>query len=118
MVADLAKLGIIPGKPLVTSSLSPAIVAAMNAAPAAALPQMKAYLAKAGKNENGWSVINNLGSYGTNYTLRALVALIGLGANLPQDAIYPATVTPLDGPRETSPSILDGTWAPPKVQPQ
>lgn len=30
---------------------------------------------------NGWSVINDPGSYGTNYLLRAMVALIRVGAN-------------------------------------
>ncbi|MFZ4478727.1 MAG: DUF1254 domain-containing protein [Rhodoferax sp.] len=32
-----------------------------------------------------------LGNYGTNYDIRAVVAMIGLGANLPQDAMYPQT---------------------------
>ncbi len=31
----------------------------------------------------------NLGNYGTDYNMRAVVAMIGLGANLPVDAIYP-----------------------------
>ena len=62
---------------------------------------MKAYLPKAGKLVNGWSVITDLGSYGTNYILRAMVALIGLGANLPQDAIYPAYAKPLDGSKNS-----------------
>jgi hypothetical protein len=97
MVAKLAQLGIVSGQPLDTNKLDPNIVAAMNAAPAAALPRIKANMKSAGKIENGWAVFTNLGSYGTNYGLRALVALIGLGANLPEDAIYPATVTQLDG---------------------
>jgi hypothetical protein len=97
MVAKLAQLGIVPGQPLDTSKLDPTVVAAMNAAPATALPIMKAQMKTAGKIQNGWAVFTNLGSYGTNYGLRALVALIGLGANLPEDAIYPATVAQLDG---------------------
>ena len=31
------------------------------------------------------------GAYGTNYLQRAYVASVGLGANLPQDAIYPVS---------------------------
>jgi hypothetical protein len=96
MVSQLAQLGIVPGQPLDVSKLSPAVVAAMNAAPAAALPMMKTQM-KTGKIQNGWAVFTNLGSYGTNYSLRAFVALIGLGANLPQDAIYPATTGQLPG---------------------
>lgn len=97
MLPALKELGIVPGQPLDASTLSPAVVAAMNAAPATALPQMKAQMKSGGKIVNGWAVFTNLGSYGTNYKLRAFVALIGLGANLPQDAIYPATVTQFDG---------------------
>lgn len=42
------------------------------------------------ENENGWGVIRKgVGDYGTNYNLRAAVAYGGLGANLPEDAIYP-----------------------------
>jgi hypothetical protein len=32
-----------------------------------------------------------MGRYGTDYRLRAGVALIGFGANLPEDAVYPTT---------------------------
>ena len=38
---------------------------------------------------NGWDVMGDLGRYGTNYLFRSVVALVGLGANLPEDAIYP-----------------------------
>ena len=38
----------------------------------------------------GWSTPPaNLGAYGTDYATRAVVAMIGLGANLPADSIYP-----------------------------
>jgi hypothetical protein len=33
----------------------------------------------------------NLGRYGTDYNMRAAVAMVGLGANLPEDAMYPNT---------------------------
>lgn len=38
---------------------------------------------------NGWRIGYDLGEYGTRYEQRALVAKIGLGANSPEDAIYP-----------------------------
>ena len=38
---------------------------------------------------NGWRIGYELGEYGTRYQQRALVAKLGLGANSPQDAIYP-----------------------------
>jgi len=39
---------------------------------------------------NGWQWMQTgSGAYGTSYRLRAMVALAGLGANLPEDALYP-----------------------------
>lgn len=41
---------------------------------------------------NGWQISRtDIGSYGSNYSARATVAHGGLGADLPEDAIYPAT---------------------------
>ncbi|MFN4144053.1 DUF1254 domain-containing protein [Aestuariivirga sp.] len=44
--------------------------------------------------ENGWSFTTRAGTYGTNYIQRALITAIGLGANRPQDAIYPTSLKP------------------------
>jgi hypothetical protein len=38
-----------------------------------------------------------MGNYGTDYLQRACVELIGLGANLPEDAIYPVCYVDVDG---------------------
>jgi hypothetical protein len=52
---------------------------------------------------NGWRVPPMvLGNFGSDYGTRAVVALIGLGANLPADAVYPSVFVdadnqPLDG---------------------
>jgi hypothetical protein len=48
--------------------------------------------------DGSWSVPPlNLGRYGTDYNTRAAVAMVGLGANLPEDAIYPNTALDHEG---------------------
>ena len=55
-------------------------------------------LLKETKLTNGWTVlVAGMGVYGTNYRLRALVTAVGLGANRPQDAIYPVGEADADG---------------------
>ena len=44
------------------------------------------------KDENGWAFTTKTGIYGTDYLMRALVTAIGLGANRPQDAVYPTSM--------------------------
>ena len=43
------------------------------------------------KEVNGWGYTTETGIYGTDYLMRALVTAIGLGANRPQDAVYPTS---------------------------
>jgi hypothetical protein len=47
--------------------------------------------------KNGWITSYNVGTYGTNYTLRVGVALSYIAINLPQDALYPSSVANVTG---------------------
>ena len=49
------------------------------------------------KNVNGFGYTTKTGLYGTDYFMRALVTAIGLGANRPQDAIYPTSLKDAHG---------------------
>jgi hypothetical protein len=48
------------------------------------------------KHINGWNFTTKTGIYGTDYLMRALVTAIGLGANRPQDAVYPTSLKDAD----------------------
>lgn len=52
-----------------------------------------------GKSVDGWLVPASAGSYGTRYLFRAAIAMTGLGANLPEDAVYPMARTDGSGRR-------------------
>lgn len=77
-------IGITPGG--TTGKLQDAV---LTAATAEARNQISSYQNPATKDENGWMFATNVGTYGTDYNQRAYIALTGLGANLPQDALYP-----------------------------
>ena len=49
------------------------------------------------KHANGWNFTTKTGIYGTDYLMRALITAIGLGANRPQDAVYPTSLKAADG---------------------
>ena len=99
MVAKLAKLGIVPGQDFDAAKLDPAVAKGMARAPKPAQELIMGWL-KAGiaagdmKLENGWVFTTKTGLYGTSYLQRALVTAIGLGANRPQDAVYPTSEGP------------------------
>ena len=55
---------------------------------------------------NGWSMnTDTMGVYGNYYLKRAIVAQVGLGANLPEDAVSPLNLTDETGKK------LDGSNA-------
>jgi len=97
MVEKMAKIGIVPGQPFDLTKLSPEAQQAVKAVPKAAFGKIMGYFKDAGKVENGWIFTTKTGIYGTNYLDRALVTAIGLGANRPQDAVYPTSEGEAEG---------------------
>ena len=96
MVAKMAKIGIVPGQDFDASKLDPLVAKALQGTPKAAQQKIMAWFkesvaAKDATMENGWFFTLKTGLYGTNYLQRALVTAIGLGANRPQDAVYPTS---------------------------
>lgn len=91
IVAKMEKIGIVAGQEFDIKKLSPSVISVLAKAPLMALNKLVEHEKNAGSEVNGWLFSTETGHYGTDYTQRAFVAAIGLGANLPQDAIYPAT---------------------------
>ncbi|MBX7245962.1 MAG: DUF1254 domain-containing protein [Candidatus Sumerlaeaceae bacterium] len=97
MVKKLARLGIEPGKPFDINNLGPDAAAALKKVPEDGFKKIMGHFKTAGTAENGWIFTTKTGIYGTQYLQRALVTAIGLGANRPQDAVYPTSETDADG---------------------
>ena len=97
MVAKIAKIGIVPGQPFDLTKLAPDTQNALKAVPKTAFGKILGYFKDGGKVENGWAFFTKTGIYGTDYLDRAFITAIGLGANRPQDAVYPTSETDADG---------------------
>ncbi|MBN8599642.1 MAG: DUF1254 domain-containing protein [Planctomycetes bacterium] len=97
MLKKMARLGIEPGKPVDFSKLDGKVKSALANVPKLGFEKIMSHFKNAGTAINGWTFTTNAGTYGTDYLQRALVTAIGLGANRPQDAIYPTSQTDADG---------------------
>ena len=99
MLKKMAKLGIVPGQPFDSSKLGPIAKEAFDTVPKIANEKIMLWMKEgilAGdlKLEHGWVFTTKTGLYGVNYIQRALITAIGLGANRPQDAVYPTSEGP------------------------
>lgn len=99
MVATLAKLGIVPGQSFDASKLDASTAKVIADAVKSAQDKISAYekesvLTGDSKLENGWVFPKTVGVYGTSYRMRAMITWYGLGANRPQDAVYPTSLGP------------------------
>ena len=103
ILAQMKRIGIEPGKSFDFDKLDPAVKKALEGAPEAAQQLMQWKLPTLARVANGWSMnTDTMGVYGNYYLKRAIVTQQGLGANLPEDAIYPLNLgdeagRPLDG---------------------
>lgn len=95
-LARFARIGLVPGQDFDASKL--------RADFAGRIPQvgfdrimLQFKINPAVKDINGWAYTTRTGIYGTDYLMRALITAIGLGANRPQDAIYPTSLKDANG---------------------
>ncbi|WP_046862759.1 DUF1254 domain-containing protein [Microvirga massiliensis] len=103
IIARMRRIGIEPGKSFDFGKLDGAIKRGLEPAAAEGQRLMAWKVPTLARVVNGWSMnTDTMGVYGNYYLKRAIVAQVGLGANLPEDAVYPlnladSTGLPLDG---------------------
>ena len=103
IIARMKRIGIEPGKAFDVAKLDGATRKAIDDAPAAAQKLMEWKIPTLARVANNWSMnTDTMGVYGNYYLKRAIVTQVGLGANLPEDAVYPLNLgddggKPLDG---------------------
>jgi hypothetical protein len=97
-LARIRRIGLIAGAAFDYDALDGDARKALDAAPAEAAALMEAALPRVARIVNGWRMTTEgMGVYGNDYLKRAIITMTGLGANQPEDAIYPLNVADADG---------------------
>jgi hypothetical protein len=118
MIDQLRKIGIVPGQSFDFDKAPPSIQTALLSAREDAQKLMEWSMPTLARVTNYWSMnTNTMGVYGNYYLKRAIVAQVGLGANVPEDAIYPLnlgdeTGKPLDGANKYTLHFAKGATPP------
>jgi len=93
IIAQLKKIGIEPGKSFDIDKLDPAVRKGLANVAEDAQQLMKWKIPRLARAVNAWSMsTDTMGVYVNYYLKRAIVTQVGLGANLPEDAIYPLSL--------------------------
>jgi hypothetical protein len=93
ILAQMQRIGIERGKSFDIDKVDPAIKGGLATAPDEAQKLMAWKVRSLARVENGWSMnTDTMGVYGNYYLKRAIITQLGLGANLPEDAIYPLNI--------------------------
>lgn len=102
IIEKFRNVGYRPGEFFDASALPDDIQASLHSGANKGLEKIKSQAREPeGRKVNGWVMATGLGNYGTDYSKRAAVALVGLGANLDADAVYPRTTVDADGDQLT-----------------
>ena len=97
LVAQMAKIGLVPGQDFDSTRLGFFDHEAMKAVPKLAVLEMGLHL-KQQKTANGWLFFTRgVGNFGSDYLVRGMANLLGPGWNRPQDAVYPLSQKDADG---------------------
>lgn len=120
MLEKLAKVGITVGQEFDAAKLDPTVAKTFAEVPKFAQAKIMGHMKEAGTMVNGWTFSTKTGLYGTDYLQRAFITAVGLGANRPQDAVYPTAEVdgdgkPLDGANKYVVRFEKGKFPPAKA---
>jgi hypothetical protein len=97
-LARMKRIGLVPGKPFDLKKVDPTLRKALERVPADAVKKIRDNFKNLACQVNGWLMnTDTMGAWGNHYLKRTTIAMTGLGANQPEDAIYPEIVTDADG---------------------
>jgi hypothetical protein len=96
IVDRMARLGIGAGENFDINNLGADTASALQSVPKEGFDKIMAHF-KDLEDVNGWRFTTQTGQYGTDYLQRATITAIGLGANRPQDAVYPTSEADASG---------------------
>lgn len=104
MTARLARAGFVVGRHFTLDSYEVDVREAFESAREAAADLIRQHYSSVTASRHGWTSITDLGVWGNAYLKRAMIAMTGLGANPPEESIYPNAVhdangDPLNGAR-------------------
>ena len=95
IIARMKRIGLEPGKSLDGSKVNADVLVR---GAAAGLKLMHDKTSTIARVTNGWQMnTDTMGVYGNYYLKRAIVAMVGLGANQVEDAIYPINICDANG---------------------
>jgi hypothetical protein len=98
IIALMKRIGIEVGKSFDIDKVDPAVKKGLERAPQGAQELMQWKTPTLARVVNGWLMnTDTMGVYGNYYLKRAIVTQLGLGANLPEDAIYPSNLSDESG---------------------
>jgi len=95
IIARMKRIGLEPGQSFAGDKVNGDVLAQ---GAAAGLKLMRDKAPTLARVTNGWQMnTDTMGVYGDYYLKRAIVAMVGLGANQPEDAVYPLNVSDAAG---------------------
>lgn len=98
ILARMERIGIVRGHSFDLAKQPAQVQAALARATTEGLARMKRRVPTVARVTNGWQMnTETMGVYGNAYEKRAIVAMVGLGANQPEDAIYPLCIADDEG---------------------